>query len=105
MQALQETLILKQRCDVEKRGPALASPRRQQSLVERVCRQQRNGVIPVSPVIMWNVCFILNTSKCGHDSYLVINILVHSSAESLATDPGGCKATKIKRKKVILLGD
>lgn len=38
MQALQETLILKQRCDVEKRGPALASPRRQQSLVERVCK-------------------------------------------------------------------
>lgn len=59
---------------------------------------------PGSPVIMWNVCFMLNTSNCGHDSYLVINILVHSSAESLATDPGGCKPTKIKRKKSDTVG-
>lgn len=105
MQALQETLILKQRCDVEKRGPALASPRRQQSLVERVCKAAAAPGDPGSPAIMWNVCFILNISNCGHDSYLVINIRVHSSAESLATDPGGCKATIIKRKKVKLLGD
>lgn len=52
MQALQETLILKQRCDVEKRGLALASPRRQQSLVERVCKAAAARGDPGSPVIM-----------------------------------------------------
>lgn len=89
------------------RSEARRSPARgdSQSLVERVCKAAAARGDPGSPVIMWNVCFILNTSNCGHDSYLAINILVHSSAESLATDPGGCKATIIKRKKVILLGD
>lgn len=83
MQALQETLILKQRCDVEKRGLALASPRRQQSLVERVCKAAAARGDPGSPVIMWNVCFILNISNCGHGSYSVANTLVHSSVSLL----------------------
>lgn len=53
MQALQVTLILKQHCDVEKRGPALSSPRGQRSLLERFCKAAPARADPGSAVIMW----------------------------------------------------